>query len=61
MYFPDKIFILGAGEMAQQFRALAVLPEDMGSIPSPHMAAQNCTPVAAILTASHRMHDGKFQ
>ena len=31
-----------AGEMAQQLRALAVLPEDLGSIPSNHIAAQNC-------------------
>ena len=32
----------GAGEMAQQLGALAVLPEDLGSIPSTHMAAHNC-------------------
>ena len=34
-----------AGEMAQQLRglrALAVLPEDLGSIPSTHMVAHNC-------------------
>lgn len=31
-----------AGEMAQQLRALAVLPEDSGSIPSTHMAAHAC-------------------
>ena len=32
----------GAGEMAQQLRTLAVLPEDPGSIPITHMAAHNC-------------------
>ena len=31
-----------AGEMAQQLRALAVLVEDQGSIPSTHMAVHNC-------------------
>jgi hypothetical protein len=34
--------ILGAEEMAQQLRALAALPEDLGSIPSTHMVAHNC-------------------
>jgi hypothetical protein len=28
--------------MAQCLRALAALPEDLGSIPSTHMAAHNC-------------------
>jgi hypothetical protein len=28
-----------AGEMAQQFRALTALPENLGSIPSSHMVA----------------------
>ncbi|KRY94874.1 hypothetical protein T4B_12424 [Trichinella pseudospiralis] len=28
--------------MAQRLRALAVLPKDLGSIPSTHMAAHNC-------------------
>ena len=32
----------GLGEMAQQLRALAALPEDLGSIPSTHTAAHNC-------------------
>jgi hypothetical protein len=32
----------GAGEMVQWSRALAALPEDLGSIPSTHMAAHNC-------------------
>jgi hypothetical protein len=31
-----------AREIAQQLRALAALPEDLGSIPSTHMAANNC-------------------
>ena len=31
----------GAEEMAQRLRALAALPEDPGSIPSAHMAADN--------------------
>jgi hypothetical protein len=31
----------GAGEMAQQLRALAVLPEVLGSIPSNHMVTHN--------------------
>jgi hypothetical protein len=32
---------LGAGEMAPQLRALAVLPEVLSSIPSNHMVAHN--------------------
>ena len=31
----------GAGEMAQWLRALAALPEVLGSIPSNHMVARN--------------------
>lgn len=31
-----------AGEMVQQLRALTALPEDLGSIPSTHMAAHAC-------------------
>jgi hypothetical protein len=31
-----------AGEMAQQPRALAALPEDLGSIPSNHMVTHHC-------------------
>jgi hypothetical protein len=31
----------GAGEMAQQFRALAALPEVLSSIPSNHIVAHN--------------------
>jgi hypothetical protein len=33
---------VGAGEMAQQLRALAALPEDPGLIPSNQMVTQNC-------------------
>jgi len=33
--------IKGAGEMAQQLRALTALPEDLSSIPSNHMVAHN--------------------
>ena len=32
---------LGAGEMAQWLRALTILPENLGSIPSNHMVAHN--------------------
>ena len=31
-----------AGEMAQSFRALAPLPEDLNSVPSTYMVAHNC-------------------
>jgi hypothetical protein len=31
-----------AGEMAQQLRTLAALPEVLSSIPSNHMVAHNC-------------------
>jgi hypothetical protein len=33
--------VVRAGEMAQQLRALAALPEDQSSIPSNHMVAHN--------------------
>jgi hypothetical protein len=35
------ILKLGAGEMAQQLRALTALPEVLSSIPSNHMVAHN--------------------
>jgi hypothetical protein len=38
-----KIKSLGAGEMAQQLRAPAALPEVPSSIPSNHMVAHNGT------------------
>ena len=34
--------ILGTGVIVQWLRALTDLPEDLGSIPSTHMAAHNC-------------------
>jgi hypothetical protein len=36
-----KLFISGAGEMAQRIRALSALPEVLSSIPSHHMVAHN--------------------
>jgi len=36
-----KIQIWGAGEMAQQLRALTALPEVLSSIPSNHMVAHS--------------------
>jgi hypothetical protein len=36
-----KLQILGTGEMAQQLRALTVLPEVLSSNPSNHMVAHN--------------------
>jgi hypothetical protein len=32
---------LGASKMAQWLKALSILPEDLGSIPNPHMMAHN--------------------
>jgi hypothetical protein len=41
--------------MAQQLKALAVLPEDTGSIPSNHVSSQlPVTPVPGDTTPSHR-------
>ena len=37
-----KITYSMAGAMAQWLRALTALPENQGSIPSTHMATQNC-------------------
>jgi hypothetical protein len=36
-----KVIFKGAGDMALWLRAVAVLPEDLGSILSTHMAAHN--------------------
>jgi hypothetical protein len=36
-----RIYSLGAGEMAQQLRALAVLVEGLCSVPRTYMAAHN--------------------
>jgi hypothetical protein len=41
-YYKSSIFLnVGAEEMAQQLRALPVLPEVPSSIPSNHMVAHN--------------------
>ena len=47
--------ILGAGEMVQKLGALAVFPEDLGSIPSSFMAV---TPVTwgSLAPDMHREH-----
>jgi hypothetical protein len=37
-----KIGKAWAGEIVQQLKALAALPEDSGSTPSKHMEAHNC-------------------
>lgn len=42
-YVKSYLIIEEAGEMmAQPLRALATLPEDLGSIPSTHITAHNC-------------------
>jgi hypothetical protein len=38
---PESKSVRGAGEWAQQLRALAVLPEVLSSIPSTHMVVHN--------------------
>ena len=48
---PQRIRIVGPGEMTQWLRAVAALLEDLGLIPSTHIAAHNClTPVPGDLT-----------
>ena len=47
---PDR-----AGEMAQQLRALAVLPENPGSIPSTHVAAR----LGDLASICRHIHVGK--
>jgi hypothetical protein len=39
MFFKNQA--IGAGEMAQQLRALTALPEVLSSIPNNHMVAHN--------------------
>lgn len=41
--------------MAEQFRALAVLLEDLGLLPFTHLGAQTCpiTPVSGVPTRCH--------
>jgi hypothetical protein len=47
--------------MAEQLRALAALPEALGSIPSTHMAAYNCLEpqFPEALMPSHRYYTSK--
>jgi hypothetical protein len=45
---------LGAGEMALQLKVLAVLTEDLGSIPSTRMSHPSVTPAPEDPTTSHR-------
>jgi hypothetical protein len=40
-FIPDQRVFSGAGEMAQQLRALTAPPEVLSSIPSNHMVAHN--------------------
>lgn len=40
-YAIKKIYVSGSREMSQQFRALAALVEDLGSISSAHIEAHN--------------------
>ena len=40
-FFVWKTNFFGDGEMAQQLRALSTLAENLGSVPSTHMAAHN--------------------
>ena len=39
---PPEDWLVGAGEMAQQLRALTALPEVLSLSPSNHMVAHNC-------------------
>jgi hypothetical protein len=41
-FFQDRVSLYSPGEMTQQKRALAALPEDLGSTPSAYMVANNC-------------------
>ena len=45
--FVTKKFPDADGEVAQQLRALATLPEDLGSILSTHVVAHNCLMASA--------------
>jgi hypothetical protein len=55
--FNFKVMTLGTGEVAQWLRALAVLPEDQGSIPKcPHNGSQlSVSPVLGDLTPSSEL------
>jgi hypothetical protein len=41
-----ETILYAAGEMGQQLRTLAALPEKLGSVPSPHMVAHRHAHVA---------------
>lgn len=45
--------LLGAGELAQRFRALPVLPDDRGSILSIHMGSDTLTQTHTGQTPMH--------
>lgn len=57
-----RIICIGTGEMVQQSKALAALPEDPGLTPSTHMVAHNTVTVqgmqhpllAPIMPVMHR-------
>ena len=42
LVYAVKDFLKHGGKIAQWLKALTTLPEDLGSIPSIHMAAHNC-------------------
>jgi hypothetical protein len=48
-----KNILLGAGEMTQKLRALAVLPEDQDSIPSTHRATHSYLQLQCLLLRIH--------
>ena len=48
-----KINILGDGKMAQWLRALAALPENLGSIPSIHVAAHKYLKLSSKAADNH--------
>ena len=52
--YKQKFVLLVAGEMAQQLRALAAFPKDLGSIPSTNMAVCNFNSIGfnTLLSAS---------
>ena len=53
----------GAREVAQWLRALTVLPEELGSIPSNHMVAHNCllAPRSDTLTQTCRQNPNAYK
>jgi hypothetical protein len=50
--------LCGAGEMAQQLRAMTALPEVLSSIPSNHVVAHNC--LKWDLMPSSGMHEESY-